>query len=127
MTDDELPEWSRDVIQQISQLGDLGSNWDSYGGKPIDPYCAMAAIQLVLTVRDSSIPSPAVVPLNNGGIQLEWHQRGVDLEIAVHSPIHLLDIRLSWTRGRVKKSSIGPLLDMLARFADSDQEEGDDE
>jgi hypothetical protein len=84
---EQLPWWSRAAMERISRLGELKANWDSYGGRPIDPYCAMAAIQFVLSVLGPSIPTPAIVPLNRGGIQLEWHRRGVDLEVAVLSPV----------------------------------------
>jgi len=31
-------------------------------------------------------PAPAVVPTNRGGLQFEWHTRGIDLEIELQAP-----------------------------------------
>jgi hypothetical protein len=39
-----------------------------------------------LSVLDSGTPKPSVVPTSRGGIQLEWHRAGVDLEIEIESP-----------------------------------------
>jgi len=47
--------------QRFDVLRALGSNWDSYGGAPIDPRALRAAQSFV------------VVPRSNGGVQLEWN------------------------------------------------------
>ena len=78
--------WSREVIKRICTLGDLKENWDSYGARRIDPFCAMAAVDLILSVMGADVPIPAVVPTSRGGVQLEWHCGGMDLEIVVESP-----------------------------------------
>ena len=49
----------------------LGPNWDGYGGKPITP----AAVK--------TIEHFAAVPCSDGGIQLEIHRDGFDIEIVV--------------------------------------------
>jgi hypothetical protein len=39
------------------------------------------ALELVFkTLRDDS-PAPSVVPTSSGGLQLEWHTGGIDLEV----------------------------------------------
>jgi len=35
---------------------------------------------LALVMRDDT-PVPSVCPTNRGGVQVEWHERGIDLEI----------------------------------------------
>lgn len=118
---EQLPLWSRSAIEQISRLGELKANWDSYGGRPIDPYCAMAAIRLVLSLLGPSIPTPAIVPLNRGGIQLEWHRRAVDLEIAVLSPVRYLvtfeDEESGEEMEQVIATDFQPLNALLARIS----------
>jgi hypothetical protein len=83
---ENCPPWSRELIVRVCELSSLPANWDSYGARPIDPSCAIAAIRLILSAVHPSIPAPAVVPTNRGGIQLEWHRGGVDLEIRIDSP-----------------------------------------
>jgi hypothetical protein len=82
----EPPIWLPDLLTEINKLGRLQENWDSYGAKRIDPRCIEAANSLLRAVLDSATPKPAVVPTNCGGIQLEWHRDGIDLEIGIESP-----------------------------------------
>lgn len=117
----QLPLWSRAAIEQIGRLGELTADWDSYGARPIDPHCAMAAIRLVLSLLGPSIPTPAIVPLNRGGIQLEWHRRGVDLEIAVQSPVRYVVAFEEGESGQEMEQAITtdfrPLIALLARIS----------
>ena len=72
-------------VTGISELGDLEENWNSYGGRPVDPQCAVKTIIFLLSMLDADTPMPIIVPTNRGGIQLEWHRSGVDLEIEIES------------------------------------------
>jgi len=42
----------------------------------------LQAVEFLLRVALPHVPPPAIVPLSDGGIQLEWHEGGVDLEIS---------------------------------------------
>ncbi len=78
--------WLRETSEALNSLLELPPNWDSYGAAAIDPRCTAYALELLgSTMRDHS-PAPAVVPTSRGGVQLEWHMRGLDLEIEVCSP-----------------------------------------
>ena len=81
-----IPFWSHDLVMKISELGELEEGWDSYGARPVDPQCATATAEFVLNFLDRNTPTPAVVPTTRGGIQLEWHRAGADLEIEIESP-----------------------------------------
>ncbi len=39
-----------------------------------------------MATMTSETPRPSVVPTSHGGIQLEWHTRGIDLEVGVAEP-----------------------------------------
>lgn len=73
------------AMQQIWQLLSMPPGWDSYGGKPIDRQKANAALGLVGIALENGAPMPAIVPTSDGSVQLEWHRRGVDLEIRATS------------------------------------------
>ncbi len=77
------------TILQIADLCKLPPNWDSYGARPVDPNRARAAIDFLLKMVDASTPLPSIVPLNQGGVQFEWHCNNADLEIAIASPSRL--------------------------------------
>ena len=75
------PLWLEPTVRSLGELLQLKPNWDSYGAQPVDSHCVAAALQLALdTLRDNT-PAPSVVPTSRGGLQLEWHTRGLDLEV----------------------------------------------
>src|SRR5206468_4162766 len=65
-------------------------NWNSYGARPIRPEIVHVAAQLLRETVNHNTPQPAVVPTVGGGVQLEWHTGGIDLEIEIASPEQFL-------------------------------------
>ena len=55
----------------LTVLASLADGWDGYGGAPITE----AAMRVARAIH--------VVPTCNGGIQVEWHVNGWDLEVEV--------------------------------------------
>lgn len=84
--DETPPDWALETIRQICSLGELAANWDSYGARPVDPQIALTAIEIWLAAGSSTVAPPAVVPTVRGAIQLEWHRRGIDLELEIAAP-----------------------------------------
>ena len=80
------PTWVTPTVNALGRLLAMPRNWDSYGARPIDPASVGAAIELAFSLMTDSTPTPAVVPTSGGGVQLEWHTRGIDLEIEIRSP-----------------------------------------
>lgn len=80
------PPWVDPALKALGQVLALRSNWDSYGAGPIDPHTVAAAVELCLAVMRGDSPAPSIVPTSRGSIQLEWHVRGVDLEVEIASP-----------------------------------------
>jgi hypothetical protein len=54
---------------------------NSYRARLVSASATSAALQLLLSVTSDTVPKPAVVPTVRGGVQLEWHTRGIDLEV----------------------------------------------
>ena len=79
----EPPGWVPPTLQTLGQLLTLPRDWDSYGGRAVDPACAWAAWQLLLLLMGEDSPVPSLVPTSRGGVQIEWHAQGIDLEIEV--------------------------------------------
>jgi hypothetical protein len=75
-----------EIAQTLSSLLALPTNWDSYGARPIDPQCVAYALNLLRSTMRPETPAPAVVPTSLGGVQIEWHTKGLDLEIEIRSP-----------------------------------------
>ena len=118
------PAWFNSFLTEIGQIGELDENWDSYGAPPIDPHCAEAATNLLLSVLDSSTPKPCVVPTSRGGIQLEWHRAGVDLEVEIESParvnVSFEDLRDGTEEEITLTDDLRPLRRFLARLGKVD-------
>jgi hypothetical protein len=76
-----LPAWFDPLMQGFVDLLTLPPNWDSYGAGTIDPSLVQAAMDCMNAVLGPDSPAPRVVPLSSGGLQLEWHRQGTDLEI----------------------------------------------
>ncbi len=83
------PPWSTQIEEDIQTLLSLPEGWDSHGARHVDPDIAEAAIQLLREVSQLTTPPPAVVPTVRGGIQIEWHTGGIDLEIEFTSPTRM--------------------------------------
>lgn len=76
-------EWLRPIIDRFNEFLRLPENWDSYGASRIGLQPVAAAMELLAQVMTPKTPRPSVVPTTEGGVQLEWHIRGVDLEVEI--------------------------------------------
>lgn len=77
--------WLPAVHRRLRELAGLPSNWDSYGGRPLLPEMQAAAGTLIQQIAEPGLPMPTIVPTSDGSIQLEWHERGIDLELRLRS------------------------------------------
>jgi hypothetical protein len=80
------PPWINDAKQKLDELGSLKAGWDSYAARPISKSARSAALQLLQEISLPSTPRPAIVPTSDGSVQLEWHTKGIDLEVRILSP-----------------------------------------
>ena len=82
MEDDE-PAWLLPTLNSLCEILALPANWDSYGARPIELKAAASALECLDRVMRRDTIAPTAVPTVLGGIQLEWHTRGINLEIEV--------------------------------------------
>ncbi len=76
-----LPAWFDPLVQGFVDALTLPPNWDSYQARTIDPQIVHEAMNFINAVLAPTSPAPRVMPLSSGGIQLEWHRNGIDLEV----------------------------------------------
>jgi len=74
--------WLRGAVDQIETLTALPQAWDGYRSETIRASTAVRAVAFLLSTAYPELSPPSIVPLADGGIQVEWHRGGVDLEIA---------------------------------------------
>jgi hypothetical protein len=80
-----MNQWVGGVEKELWEFLDLPVNWDSYGARRIDLEAVQVGIWVLSNYVPPDSPAPHVVPTSRGGIQIEWHTQGVDLEIEVLS------------------------------------------
>ena len=85
---DAPPErkWQIEVQNHLLKYVRMQAGWDSYGAPQIGWDTAMFALWILNNVMRARTPIPQVVPSGAGGVQLEWHQKGVDLELHIAGP-----------------------------------------
>ena len=76
------PTWFGRVKNRLKTLARLSADWDTYGGIPADPRVVGLAEALIEWFAVDGVPPPDVFAAGDGGVQLEWHIRGVDVTIA---------------------------------------------
>lgn len=75
--------WWTEIIDRLNSLLQLPDNWNGYGERAVTPAAVAAALKLL--GGNLSAPTPWVVPLSSGGLQIEWHADTIDLEIEIPS------------------------------------------
>jgi hypothetical protein len=77
----EMPPWFPPVIDRIKELSSLPPNWDEHGASAIEAEHLAKALVFLAEVMRPKTPTPALVPIGNGGVQVEWHRAGLDVEV----------------------------------------------
>lgn len=75
------PAWQSAAFTRLQALRTLRRDWNTYGSGPIGKETIDAVFAFMSRSLSPHTPPPAIVPTPGGGIQLEWHQNGIDLEI----------------------------------------------
>lgn len=107
--------WLPSSIKRIESLTALAAGWDSYGARPVQADAAVQAVSFLLTAAFPEAPEPAIVPVADGGIQIEWHRAGLDVEIAFgdsHEGMYVEDLET----GAVQELPISEALPALQRL-----------
>jgi hypothetical protein len=68
-----LPPWQEQVVARLAELERLIPNWDGEGALPVSRRHANRANAFLARVMSPTSAAPEVVPLADGGVQLEWH------------------------------------------------------
>jgi hypothetical protein len=77
--------WFVPIRASVYDLLSLAENWDLYGAAQVKQEFVASAADLLRNIMDEYTPAPAIVPTTPGGVQIEWHTNGIDLEIEVES------------------------------------------
>jgi hypothetical protein len=111
------PDWLYPVLDKLQHVSQLAENWDSYGGQaPSDEsiYTALAVLSRILRGESSA---PTLVPLSEGGVQIEWHGDGEELEIRIGANGEISAFRFDEKVGRGEEIDQVTLLDLSRLLA----------
>jgi hypothetical protein len=79
-------QWQLEVQKHLLKYVKLPLGWDTYSAQPIGWDTGFFALSILNDFMRQRTPIPQVVPSTAGGVQLEWHQKGVDLELHITGP-----------------------------------------
>ena len=83
-TAEEMPlQLPAEIETSITELVNLPQGWDGYDGLPVRPEVAEHARRFMTTIRECTQLVPAIVPLSDGGLQLEWFVDAYEVEVVI--------------------------------------------
>jgi hypothetical protein len=80
-----FPPWIEELIDRFNFVLTLEPGWDGANSVSVTSNALEVALNVLEETMAWDTIAPVVVPVPDGGIQLEWHCAGVDLEIYVES------------------------------------------
>ncbi len=78
--------WEVEVLRELIKLAEMEQGWDSYNAPAVRRDAGHFALEILHKIMRARTPIPQVVPSSVGGIQLEWHEKGIDFELHVTAP-----------------------------------------
>ena len=79
----DRPEQFRHAVGRVIELLQLPPGWNTHGAEPVSDVAFVRTVEFLSEYLAAGVAGPAVVPTVRGGIQLEWHRQGVDIEVEV--------------------------------------------
>ena len=69
----------------LDKLTTLGRGWDGYDGIPIQHHTVRRAQEFLKAIEEHTQIMPDIVPISNGGLQLEWFVGDYEVEVEIDS------------------------------------------
>jgi hypothetical protein len=80
-----LPWWFDEYLnQELNRLFALPAGWDGFSSDLVTIEAIQKAVTVLVMIADETTPAPQFFPLRDGGIQVEWHVGGNDIEVEVN-------------------------------------------
>ena len=86
LTLDAPAKWDVETQLQLLRLTKLPVGWDGYNSVPVKQEVAYFARAVLYQVMTDQIPTPTIVPISGGGVQIEWYVGDVEVELAIRRP-----------------------------------------
>ena len=69
--------------QRLDELTSLPWGWDGGRSGPVSAECARFASVLIERLCAIDVPTPQIVPLSGGDLQLEWNMNALEIEVRI--------------------------------------------
>lgn len=94
-----------DFVRAVSRILRLPSGWAGPGSRPVTREALVGALEFIRRRLPVTSPRPSVVPTAQGGIQLEWHLPGCDVEVEFDAHGNVCDVAVVDQRRGVDASA----------------------
>ena len=100
------------VRAALDELAGLAPGWDGYDGLPADQAAVEHALRFLEAVGDCTQIVPDVVPLSDGGVQLEWYVGTFEVDVMI-APDRSIEVYFECKiDGRAEEIFVEPDLDV---------------
>jgi hypothetical protein len=114
--------WQSEILDTVCRYLRLPQGWDGYSGKPLRHETGMFALEVLNGMLGPSIPNPHIVPVGDGGVQIEWHENQFDIELYIAAPydceLTVHDVCSGETQVTPLTSDFGPLATAVKNLVD---------
>ena len=107
-------KWRAKIEQRLARLACLTIGWDGHNGKIVNPATLNFAIKILVDLMRPHIPEPSIGATSYGGVQIEWHRNGWDIEIEIVAPNRLDVFTRNVHTDQIEEFSLGIVLDRLS-------------
>jgi hypothetical protein len=76
----------RELQIKLEEFTQYPVGWNSYGAPPLRSDTKDFALSVLNSIMKPRTPLPHVAPSSIGGLHVEWHEKGVDLELHIIAP-----------------------------------------
>ena len=83
---EQVQHWHQDAHARLIHLMSLSKGWDGDESPAVRPEIATFAWSALSSVMSSATPMPFIAPVSGGGLQIEWHSGGLDIELYIPQP-----------------------------------------
>ena len=78
--------WLALAVAELNRVFSLPADWDSYGAVPVNQQTLAGAFIVLIDLMEGRSTLPKISASVAGGVEFEWHQPGLGLEIEVRAP-----------------------------------------
>ena len=76
------PKWAVPNLESACQVLSLPCDWDQQGAPPVNMEIVEQAMNSLATFMSDDAAIAQWTPTRLSGVQLDWHEKGVDLELS---------------------------------------------